>query len=516
MKTHHDPQNIDHDEIIVINPINMDQNERFILRAFLISNHPRDESEPRQKFFNNVEVYEIDGTKFKLTHHILWRRSNLKGKYAGQSRYEIIDPELFAKGTKGKIYKLLASLILTDNDLIIKIPHHARIVKVQSIEHAYKEYRESLLVDHLHIKSPTIANNTSFLVGHYIQGNNLDLHTISNYTAEVKFKLCIVLLNAFKNQILTKDIVHGDLLNFSNILFDNENFAINFVDFAGGEFNRALGKAEDIMSIIEVIYAILSSIENTSGNIETINHFLLVLQEIMQLAEFNELANKAFLLKMMLSTDNPDVSNINMEIFNFFNEARDKLNSVINERKKLSMAPSEEVFLNACLDLQSATEDELNISPLKLAGRYVLTILKTAKLQNAIPSDKLFLVANFLKDTINIMQDPFNADFSHYEKSLKQLRWNTLDWQLVCKASLGVIATTLFQHSVYNAFIAPNVDATNSTYDFMVKTLMISTSIAMIAGTTFYAKTKAQREIIASGRDILNKAKKHTKNTKLT
>jgi serine/threonine-protein kinase LegK1 len=208
-------------------------------------------------------TYSADGLlSIKLTHTLIKRSCNPRGKYNNEDRYEIIsnnDP--LGRGAYGYAQKIKGTLVSSDlyKSVLLKRKdsNHKRIVKIEcynnniSLRHRNIIHEYSLCSPKLHAKMPVFAldkNNfdlSSYLIMRRIQGKTL-YKILYDYSiclsTNMYLDLCLSLLESVKTELHDRNIIHRDLKP-ENIIADyNKNISkwqTTIIDYG-------LGKRSDL------------------------------------------------------------------------------------------------------------------------------------------------------------------------------------------------------------------------------------------------------------------------------
>lgn len=186
------------------------------------------------------QEYQFGNDKFTFSHDIVWRKRN---EHKSGNRYEVISPKELGKGAFGTVYDVTGTLALDSHNITFK-QNKQRVVKVQThsannpLNLLKNEYNLAIKASNMHIKEPTLINNTqSYTVMKKLPGKELwdvikdNLVGKSILTLEQRTRLSIAILKAYKEQVLNKGIIHRDIKP-PNIMVDlKDPITVNFIDF---------------------------------------------------------------------------------------------------------------------------------------------------------------------------------------------------------------------------------------------------------------------------------------------
>lgn len=192
----------------------------------------------------NAYIFD-DGTEFKFSHSVVQRKRH---KNENEIRYEFISGTMVGYGSYGKVYDIAGTLTLDSPDKFqYKQAGHkkkSRVVKIQQHTPEYptsyveKECSYSKMARHLAIKTPTLNENTSYLVMRKIKGRSLlaiindDLDERISITLQQRIDLTIALSVMLKEQATDLDLIHRDVKP-ENIYVDlSEPITANLLDYA--------------------------------------------------------------------------------------------------------------------------------------------------------------------------------------------------------------------------------------------------------------------------------------------
>ncbi|MGL5743043.1 MAG: AarF/UbiB family protein [Legionella sp.] len=181
------------------------------------------------------EEFNYEEKSFTFQQKVFARqRKDPKRGYA----YEMLSSEYLGRGAFGAIYRIACTLSRgKTGDFQAKDQH--RVAKYQDSGNALCEFQSARFTDHLHVKVP----NQGYMVMREMPGEMLYrfLNSTSLTRAE-KLELTKALLNAFKEQVVDRNLTHNDL-HQGNILIHvdtqsgRKQFIINVIDYGLAMFN---------------------------------------------------------------------------------------------------------------------------------------------------------------------------------------------------------------------------------------------------------------------------------------
>ncbi|ETO93978.1 AarF/UbiB family protein [Legionella oakridgensis] len=191
-----------------------------------------------KSIWHQGEKFTYNGTDYTFQQIVFARqRKDPKRGYA----YEMLSSEQLGRGAYGAIYRVACTISLGKNGHFQAQNKH-RVAKYQSHRDALYEFQSARFTDHLHVKVP----NQGLMVMREIPGQTLHRFLLSTYlTRAEKLELTKALLNAFKEQVVDRNLIHNDL-HQGNILVHVDNqgprkqFIINVVDYGLANFNPTL------------------------------------------------------------------------------------------------------------------------------------------------------------------------------------------------------------------------------------------------------------------------------------
>lgn len=200
----------------------------------------------------NTPYRFADGTQFALQHDVFQRER--KEGHPGV-RYEVMSNSLpLGKGHFGKIIIIEGTLVLDADSFRCKKrgENKTRVVKVQfhsvyenPLSQLQFEYELTKRANHLAVKKPTLATNSSFsIVSHTsytvmkeIFGRQLldilndDIEGIHVLSLKQRFELSNALLHALNVQVTSNGIVHRDIKPENILVHLGPPILVNIVDF---------------------------------------------------------------------------------------------------------------------------------------------------------------------------------------------------------------------------------------------------------------------------------------------
>jgi serine/threonine protein kinase len=200
----------------------------------------------RKYWKKGVKYVSKDGNYLVFTDNVLQRKCSKRKSYNGV-RYEVISPEKLSLFNISAVHEIAGTLAIDKDSYKYKPAgshkDKARAVKIQRLSNSplpavENEYNITNRAGHLAIKEPVIVDNeSSFLVMKKIKGEKLssiiaaDLEGYSSLTTRQRIDLSIALLQALKNQVTDKSIVHIDIKP-DNIFVDmKEPITVTIFDY---------------------------------------------------------------------------------------------------------------------------------------------------------------------------------------------------------------------------------------------------------------------------------------------
>ena len=186
------------------------------------------------------ESFDYNGITYKFQQTVFARqRKNPQHGYA----YEMLSSEKLGNGLYGTVYRIACTISLGKMGYF-QVKNKHRVAKYQTQEKALREYKYACYTDHLHVKAP----NQGYMSMRQIQGQTLSLFLKSyTLTRAERLELTKSLLNAFKAQVVDKNLTHNDL-HKDNILIQvhdtpnsRKQFIINMIDYGFATFTPKVG-----------------------------------------------------------------------------------------------------------------------------------------------------------------------------------------------------------------------------------------------------------------------------------
>ncbi|MFA6304058.1 MAG: hypothetical protein WC627_13135 [Legionella sp.] len=210
-------------------------------------------------------TYTHQNIQFQFKNTIIRRERKLKNRDRGYA-YEEIDSRILAGGTYGSVYLINYTLSKNKNGLP-HISNKNRLVKFPkdektnyTLEKVHKEYINSILTDHLHMKEPSNGD----LVMRRMPGETLGKFLSSKkLNSKEGVKLLLAITEAVQEQLVRKGLNHNDL-HKNNIMVnynkENGTFQINIIDYAFATITvpyemAKLRVAKDLTLLLESVSA---------------------------------------------------------------------------------------------------------------------------------------------------------------------------------------------------------------------------------------------------------------------
>ncbi|AHE67586.1 protein kinase domain-containing protein [Legionella oakridgensis] len=222
--------------VIVINPLTMDEGKRAVLYSLFHSN------ENKGLWQKGID-YRLEETIVRLTHDVVLQHH--------ESNYLVIGNEVFAEGRRSKVFLVEKILSMSDGTiitqdsgpLIIKRQYHQPYNN--SLAELESEYNNSLAAPHLGVKQPivvprgnqryisfTVMNRMPGIELFYLINGNHGKNPYGPLTPALKLLITKQLLLVLKTQVTDQGIVHQDIKP-ENIMVDPSvtSLIVNIVDF---------------------------------------------------------------------------------------------------------------------------------------------------------------------------------------------------------------------------------------------------------------------------------------------
>jgi serine/threonine protein kinase len=201
------------------------------------------------KFWSTQETYSFEnGTVFKFKNNLFLRKRK-EGKDG--VRYELLsNKEKLGEGGYGEVRKIKRTLAIAENEIHSKKEGkngQRRVVKIQdhskrnTINVLYNEYELTQRADQLHIKEPTLSddseNASSYTVMMLAPGKELfdiineDTSKTKILTTKQRLDLSIALLMAVKERLTSKNIIHRDLKPDNIFVKLDEPIKVTILDY---------------------------------------------------------------------------------------------------------------------------------------------------------------------------------------------------------------------------------------------------------------------------------------------
>lgn len=175
------------------------------------------------QIWDKEKTYSFENNKFEFD-HVVVQRKRKEGKRG--VRYEFVSEKALGTGQYGSVFEISGTLALGPRIASYKLAGYqnkTRAIKIQKHHatfpetRAIKEYDLTKIADHLAVKEPVIQNEISYSVMRKIEGLSLttiindDYKEIKKLTLQQRLDLSKALLNALKNQVSDKGIIHRDV-----------------------------------------------------------------------------------------------------------------------------------------------------------------------------------------------------------------------------------------------------------------------------------------------------------------
>jgi serine/threonine-protein kinase LegK1 len=231
----------------IINPTSKSFTDTFILEA-LLKTHDYEVVFRRHRQYSIVNPITERPVRCTLTNKIIKLKCNPNGKHAGEYRFAVVGRIPLGNGGYGKVYPVTNILMFNqDGHLIEKVKSNdkRRVVKKISYDSKttkadiFHEYTLSKYVPHLHALPPRYDEKSGYLSMRRFDAVHLgriisdDVTGAAYLTLEQRFLLCKAILQAVKDQVHDRDIVHRDL-SVSNILIKkmaDDHYQAFIIDF---------------------------------------------------------------------------------------------------------------------------------------------------------------------------------------------------------------------------------------------------------------------------------------------
>ncbi|OGV25835.1 MAG: hypothetical protein A3F18_06170 [Legionellales bacterium RIFCSPHIGHO2_12_FULL_37_14] len=209
---------------------------KYFLHKFLLQQIAKGYS-----FWEEGKIYLLsqqgeEDIELVLEHSLLHRPRSNMGKIG--YRLEVFDQQSLAgSGSQGRVNRSLATLALSDNDLVIK-NNKQRVIKFfHPNANPKSEAMAARLTKHLHAKDLVNLKSADTVPAFALVMRKVGDMTLKQYltlphTDFMRIQLCIALINAYIDEVQSVGLVHRDIKPDNIMIQQDEDITVHIVDYA--------------------------------------------------------------------------------------------------------------------------------------------------------------------------------------------------------------------------------------------------------------------------------------------